>query len=213
MDLSEEDAKEYERQAGIRLLSFLKGVTNRAIHILPSEWRAWANFPDLTAPDWYDPTFPHLVLNEVLRIFGDAPKSIPNWIEMNAEQKEAAEILLQISKAAQLLRGIEPEKALRLLDAGIAVGHEITKAHIAPWEPIAETGKKNRDGARKGNETTYGTEEEKQKRWEGFRNALREKLAKNPSFSLTEARKQVAKDFGVSFSTIRDRTQGIKKPV
>ncbi|MCB1719666.1 MAG: hypothetical protein KDK05_31405, partial [Candidatus Competibacteraceae bacterium] len=77
LDLSDEEAEEFERQAGIRLLEFLKGVANKAINTLPSEWRDWANFPELAAPDWCDPTYPHLAQNEILRVFGNAPKAIP----------------------------------------------------------------------------------------------------------------------------------------
>lgn len=76
-------------------------------------------------------------------------------------------------------------------------------ASLQITQPHAERGHKILRAASSGHESVHGTRDAKQKRWDELRRALAEKMQRNPALSLTEARKQIASDHGVSYSTMK----------
>lgn len=197
-----EEAVEFEQQALIRLIDVLKGWATHALNTVPPEARDWFEVPDMQPSEWYDTEHPHLILGEIHRLFFRIPTAWPARITFTEEQAHAREVLLSIGRAVRATQGLDPEKALRLLAAGVNVGHRVTYAHVKPFEPVAESGTKVTIGGKAGNIKAYGTAEQKQQRWDSYRAAVIEKRKSNPRLSLTEARRKVAKELGVSYNTI-----------
>lgn len=201
-NLTKEEFAEYERQAIAGLIDALKGWAARALDSVPTEAREWFKVPDMKPPDWYDTAHSHLLLGELHRVFCTIPTSFPAWIPFTEEQEQAREVLMSIGRAVRATRGLDPEKALKLLGAGIGVGHCVTRAHVKPFEPLAESGEKVKMGGKAGNIKAYGTTGQKQQRWDSYRTAVIAKRESSPHLSLTEARRRVAKELGVSYNTI-----------
>jgi hypothetical protein len=136
-EMSDEELGEFERQAGIRLLEYMRGIAKKADSILSPEAKSWFKV-DLSPPaDWFDPEYPHLVLGEIHRMFCKLPEYYPAWMSFTDEEMEAVAVLLALRKAVRATRGIDPQKALQLLNSGVVLGHTVTKAHVMPREESA----------------------------------------------------------------------------
>lgn len=154
-DLAEWEAA-WEREAGLRLLDYLSGITKKALSLLSKEARDWFRVDLSDPPNWFDSTQPHLVAHELHRRFGNMPTARAEWIDYGEDTSEALEVLFTVGSAVRSIRGVKQEQAahfLRVLDAGIRLGHTTTKAHVLPWEPLAKTGKKTTEGASLGGKT------------------------------------------------------------
>lgn len=148
-----------------------------------------------------------------------------DWLACAAE--EWAESVLQHAKGKPAPD--TPEDFARRMQADIGrVRLEISKgnaaraAHVALllgitmeacrvkgiWEPHALRGEKSVKAGRHGHEAVHGTEEEKQARWSRYQSDLIDILQKpNNHLSLTDARKKVAKEHGVSYGTVLRHTK------
>jgi hypothetical protein len=78
---------------------------------------------------------------------------------------------------------------------------------LAEIKGDAIRGAKVHQAARDGNTAVYGTAEEKQERREQTKRALAGLQSRNPALSLTDARRKVAKELGISYSTVRRHTE------
>ncbi|PZP40268.1 MAG: hypothetical protein DI585_01450 [Pseudomonas fluorescens] len=72
--------------------------------------------------------------------------------------------------------------------------------------PIGITGYKVKAGQHMGHNSTHGTLEEKQARWNSFQTTVNELCQKHPQLSLTRIRQLAAQAHSVSFKTIQNRT-------
>ncbi len=77
--------------------------------------------------------------------------------------------------------------------------------------PQAVTGAKVAAGGRRGHQKQWGTQEEKGRRWAGYLHACLREHKKQPSSTLTEIRKSVAKAEGVCLRTIEAHTRELRK--
>ncbi|MGM0984863.1 MAG: hypothetical protein ACQEXG_15810 [Pseudomonadota bacterium] len=201
-----DEAASYEADAGRRLLDYLKAVASHALAHLPPDARDWLKVPSMEPPAWHDPDEPAHLLNEAHRLFMALPAALPRRWNLDEEQARAAAVLVAIGAAVRATRGLAPAPALRLLDASLLLGVTVTRAHVEPWEPDAMRGVGTLNSAKEGHALVHGTDEEKAKRWAELQAALDDKMARRPSLSLTEARRQVADEMGASESTMKRRT-------
>lgn len=206
-----DEAARYEADAGRRLLDYLKAVATHALAHLPPDACDWLKLPSMEAPAWHDPAEPAHLLNEAHRLFMALPAALPAWWNLDDEQARAAAVLVAIGAAVRASRGLPPAPALRLLDASLLLGVTVTRAHVEPWEADTLRGVKVLDGTKAAHEAVHGTAEEKAKRWASYQEALNAKMASNKSLGVTEARRQVARQFGVDESTIKRNTRNPKK--
>lgn len=147
--LTAEEHADYEREAGLRVLNYLNGISKKAVSILPPKGRDWFKVDLSESPAWFDPEYPHLIVDELHRRFGRMPDASPEWIDFNEEQTEAVAVLLAIQRAVQSLRGVDQQHALRILGAGISLGYNVTKAHVMPWESSARRDIVRQEGTKK----------------------------------------------------------------
>jgi len=89
---------------------------------------------------------------------------------------------------------------------GYYVGMYHGALRVCEVEHVALRGRKVGKGGKKGHEKAHGTPEKKQQKWAAYQDALEKLAAKNQHWSLTGLRKEVAKQFGVSFKTIERHT-------
>lgn len=109
---------------------------------------------------------------------------------------------------AFLDNGESRQAACCAIDAGMLFQEAAMKFK---WEEHALLGVKTVQGGRKGHEQVHGTEVEKQARWDNLQSKLNEIMTRSPRISLTQARKEVAQELDVSFSTVRRHTRAPRK--
>lgn len=71
----------------------------------------------------------------------------------------------------------------------------------------ADSGERVLTGASRGHVKTHGSAKDKNERWNNYKNLLEEKMANNPHLNVTEARRRVANEVGVSLKTIERHTR------
>lgn len=82
-------------------------------------------------------------------------------------------------------------------------------ARMSRIDAVFKTGKKIKTNAKKGHEQVHGTPEEKQARWKKYKDAYLEKKAQEPSWTTTNVRVSVAREFRVSYKTIERHTKNL----
>lgn len=122
--------------------------------------------------------------------------------------RERVEIEQRLPRARRLMEEDRPgAEAARI--------HALSEIYrlwqLGAHRPDAERGAKTLFSAHQGHEALYGTDEEKSRRWQQYRDAVAEQLRRKPYLSVTEARRRVADSYGVSLKTITKRTKGITK--
>lgn len=110
---------------------------------------------------------------------------------------------------AEMARIAEWGVVLRLLESSDKAS--ISVERVEDLFPDVLRGRKIINSARAAHEATHGTEEQKRHRWAEYQRAIELKLSKSPRKSLTQARQEVAKAFGVSLRTIERNTKNPRK--
>lgn len=91
------------------------------------------------------------------------------------------------------------------------VGRYHEALRICQVEHIAARERRAMAGRRAGHAAKHGTTEEKAARWDAYQEALDTLAAKNPHWSLTALRQDVATQFRKSFKTLERHTQDPRK--
>lgn len=73
-------------------------------------------------------------------------------------------------------------------------------------KPDASRGRKVKNSAALGHESVYGTQQEKQSKWEEYQAFVNDLYKKNPSLSYVAMKERAAKHFGVASKTIQRHT-------
>lgn len=100
---------------------------------------------DLGAPEWIDLSLPDHAIHELQRVCLKLSKHMPpdNRMEtLTSDEKDAVGVLYGIKRLSNTFARLEaPAKsAVVIIKASFDLGFMIAQAHVAPWEPLAESG-------------------------------------------------------------------------
>lgn len=167
------------------------GLVESALFHLPPECRPWFAI-DFERPEWVDPGEPAHALHEIQRLLFHVPSAIPGWWNLNTEQRRAVDV---VTAARDMVKSIPPDAApehvLPTLEKTLVLGMRLAQAHIEPWEAVALTGKKHRDGGDKGRAAKASAAQERKAAWQVM---AADKWASNPFLSAKRVAELVASE-------------------
>lgn len=174
-------------QTGERLVETFTAWLAHALEQLPAEWQRFRI--DFDRPGWIDPRTPEHALHELQRLMVQLPHAIPDSPPLAREQRRAAEVLMAARDTVEAVQGLAPSRALVLIDNAINLGIAAARAHVEPWEVVAGTGKKSRDGGDKGRKTR---QTEAQRRYARWQKIAEEKWRLNPHKHISDMAEAIA---------------------
>lgn len=193
--LREEEFEQYcsAEATGARLVNFISGVCGEAWRRLPDELREMYKL-DLEKPDWLDPTYPHLAMNELHRIANQLPRYMPGkinkldnegWVVgevlLSEKQTFAMRILIKVKVVVEAAGRIEdPASALLLIEASMNLGHDLAHATVYKYEPDVAVRIKSKQALDDHNNEVSSASDERNG---GRKSRVEEIIAKDPSIT------------------------------
>lgn len=95
---------------------------------------------DFHRPDWINPENPEHVIHELERMtINLSGINKAYWAsQVDADTRQAMEIIKAVRSAVQSLRGVDPRQAVKILETVLHCSLTVAKAHTKPWERKAE---------------------------------------------------------------------------
>lgn len=178
-------------QTGARVVECVTAWLDQAIECLPAEYSACLKV-ELDRPEWIEPSEPAHALHELQRLLSRVPSAVPDWWELSRDQRRAVNVVMA---ARGMVESIPPDAApehiLPIMEQTLALGVRVAQAHTEPWEAVALTGKKHRDGGDKGRDVKVSTAQERKAVWQAM---AADKWASNLRWSAKQVGELVASD-------------------
>lgn len=130
---------------------------------------------------------------EAERVFRDL---VHQERKSDLDQEHVSMQVLDLARSLQTAGG----DASLLLDA-FRLGRLVVKADVLPLEPDAKAGRRVRKGGKTGHYIAHGDDDDKRVRWEAYRTAYAEQLAKCDG-QIGLAKRKAGEQFGVHAKTI-----------
>ena len=138
----------------------------------------------------------------------------PDFLQHKPDKPPQAKDAWFVILWAHCLRdNIKEKKVNDIAYAAMHLEGSYMRMKLRIFEPKVKTGREVQTAAAEGHKAVHGTEQEKNKRWDGYKQTIKKLHFENPSFSYSQLCVAAAKSHNVSSKTIQRHTDNPHKKI